>query len=579
MIKNIIRVAVLLTIVFGFTLSASAATFSSFPDLQQGSVSPYVVQLQKFLNTHGYVVNPTVGQSGSPGYESTSFGAMTKTALTKFQVKNAVVPANGIFASSTKAKMDKLSQTSVAKYSNAQYAVQSASGYLSVLIEPISLNPTVLGGHIECSVGGSAYGTCNRDFPDGSFVQVKAIPDAGYHFKGWNNGGVYNNVSLTYGAFINQNSPQAIYLAFEQGSAVTNYNLKAVVKNNAGGVIECKMNGLSISCGGSYPKDSLIELIASSAANYSIKEWSGNGLSGKNATQNIALNSDKVDIAVEFEQPTYKLTTNIINPDGGSVECSKDGLSVDCNGSYPASVIYIKATPKTNHTVKWSGNYFGVAHDGSQEIDKNQIAVTLGDGPEIITVEFLKAQYKLTFSWQDDRVHISGAASGNTFDAGTSVPLTVNVDPGYYLVALPDVLTGAKRYNLIGKIETSVVMDSDKNIDSSYAKEIPFLNVTTNTGSGRGTITADPISLGQNVTSINEKYIDAVKLVASPSDDSVFTEWKGDLFVVSPLHKRDNPISISSSVDNRAINAVFTKTKSRITTTYFEKKEDGTTLD
>jgi peptidoglycan hydrolase-like protein with peptidoglycan-binding domain len=55
--------------------------------LEVGSEGEDVRILQKFLNTHGYVISAS--GPGSLGNETTSFGPATKAALIKFQEKYA----------------------------------------------------------------------------------------------------------------------------------------------------------------------------------------------------------------------------------------------------------------------------------------------------------------------------------------------------------------------------------------------------------------------------------------------------------------------------------------------------------
>jgi hypothetical protein len=54
-----------------------------------GSVGQEVLNLQKFLNTHGYVIAAT--GAGSPGNETMSFGRATQTALQKYQCAKKIV--------------------------------------------------------------------------------------------------------------------------------------------------------------------------------------------------------------------------------------------------------------------------------------------------------------------------------------------------------------------------------------------------------------------------------------------------------------------------------------------------------
>jgi hypothetical protein len=57
--------------------------------------------LQNFLNTHGFIL--ATSGAGSPGNETTLFGAPTKAALIKFQRVNSIRPAVGYFGPITRA--------------------------------------------------------------------------------------------------------------------------------------------------------------------------------------------------------------------------------------------------------------------------------------------------------------------------------------------------------------------------------------------------------------------------------------------------------------------------------------------
>jgi len=69
-------------------------------DLSIGMVGPDVKELQKFLNTNGFIVAET--GAGSPGEETSKFGAATRAALIKFQKANKISPAVGYFGSLTR---------------------------------------------------------------------------------------------------------------------------------------------------------------------------------------------------------------------------------------------------------------------------------------------------------------------------------------------------------------------------------------------------------------------------------------------------------------------------------------------
>ncbi|OHA85617.1 MAG: hypothetical protein A2408_01010 [Candidatus Yonathbacteria bacterium RIFOXYC1_FULL_52_10] len=72
-------------------------------NFEMGALGEDVRTLQKYLNAKGYQVAKT--GAGSPGNETTKFGAATKAALIKFQTANKITPAKGYFGPVTRAKM------------------------------------------------------------------------------------------------------------------------------------------------------------------------------------------------------------------------------------------------------------------------------------------------------------------------------------------------------------------------------------------------------------------------------------------------------------------------------------------
>ena len=69
-------------------------------NLSIGLINPEVFELQRYLNTHGFVVASS--GSGSPSNETDTFGSLTKAALIKFQRAQSL-PATGYFGPLTRA--------------------------------------------------------------------------------------------------------------------------------------------------------------------------------------------------------------------------------------------------------------------------------------------------------------------------------------------------------------------------------------------------------------------------------------------------------------------------------------------
>lgn len=72
-------------------------------DLELGMSGEDVQSLQKFLNQHKFSV--AENGPGAAGQETDYFGQLTRTALTRFQVANGVIPSAGYFGSITRAKI------------------------------------------------------------------------------------------------------------------------------------------------------------------------------------------------------------------------------------------------------------------------------------------------------------------------------------------------------------------------------------------------------------------------------------------------------------------------------------------
>ena len=78
----------------------TAPNFVFINNLSSGMVHPDVKELQKYLNTHGFLV--AQNGPGSIGNETIKFGALTKSALIKFQIANKISPAVGFFGPITR---------------------------------------------------------------------------------------------------------------------------------------------------------------------------------------------------------------------------------------------------------------------------------------------------------------------------------------------------------------------------------------------------------------------------------------------------------------------------------------------
>ena len=69
--------------------------------LKTGSINNDVKNLQIFLNNNGFTISKIKGSAGSKGYETKTFGSLTRTALINFQKKNKIYPSDGTLNNNT----------------------------------------------------------------------------------------------------------------------------------------------------------------------------------------------------------------------------------------------------------------------------------------------------------------------------------------------------------------------------------------------------------------------------------------------------------------------------------------------
>jgi len=84
----------------GTSLKKSSPVFSFQRDLRLGMKNMDVIQLQKYLNQHGFVV--TKKGPGSPGHENGSFGVLTRDALIRFQKSRHIAAKLGVLDVATR---------------------------------------------------------------------------------------------------------------------------------------------------------------------------------------------------------------------------------------------------------------------------------------------------------------------------------------------------------------------------------------------------------------------------------------------------------------------------------------------
>ena len=85
-------------------IASVAVAYVFKKNLRSGMNNSDVKKLQVFLNTHGFKV--AAKGAGSPGKETTYFGAATRAAIMKFQKANKIKPVNGLLGPLTRGKIN-----------------------------------------------------------------------------------------------------------------------------------------------------------------------------------------------------------------------------------------------------------------------------------------------------------------------------------------------------------------------------------------------------------------------------------------------------------------------------------------
>lgn len=158
--KNLLFVSIFLSFLFvGYSLAHAAL----YRTLRQGSTGADVRELQVFLNKDPQTRIATSG-AGSPGKETSSFGALTKAAVLKFQAKYAsevLYPAGisfptGVVGEMTRAKLNSLYPSSTSSSSGGATPTTPSQTIPGPSIA--SINPSIITANPQTvTISGSGF--------------------------------------------------------------------------------------------------------------------------------------------------------------------------------------------------------------------------------------------------------------------------------------------------------------------------------------------------------------------------------------------------------------------------------------
>jgi len=232
-------------------------------------------------------------------------------------------------------------------------------------------------GTLTATVGGEAIES-GAILAQGTVVDFVAEPSEDYNVK-W----MLNRCEIVAG---NTNS---FSITMETSQTVTAnfllaYNVNYMVAGG-NGTVSAATNGNPINPGDNIDEGSVIDVTATPAQGFKVKEWTLNGTVVPDNTSNsysFVLETDAI-ITVEFMEIFGMVNYNVVNGNG-TIAAMVDGTSVDSGVELSGgTVVEFTATPDENYAVKeWKHNNVVVADNTT-----NNYSIVVSDD-ETVTVEF-----------------------------------------------------------------------------------------------------------------------------------------------------------------------------------------------
>ncbi|HWO07659.1 MAG TPA: peptidoglycan-binding domain-containing protein [Candidatus Paceibacterota bacterium] len=137
----------------GGSSSSGSGCYAFTMTHQMGDNGGEVMQIQKFLNSHGAQV--AASGPGSPGNETSYFGALTRAAVAKWQAANGVSPAAGYWGPITRAKVASVcaSSPSTPTAPGGNQGLNGTAGTATITSTSEDVEDEVLSGQTEKIVG------------------------------------------------------------------------------------------------------------------------------------------------------------------------------------------------------------------------------------------------------------------------------------------------------------------------------------------------------------------------------------------------------------------------------------------
>ena len=330
------------------------------------------------------------------------------------QGKNVIFTANpqyGYQVKEWKLNGAPLSNTSLS------YTLQNLSAAATVTVEfevaTYAINFSTVNGNgtLTAKVDGAVIAN-GAKVQHGKEVVFETLPNANYRIKTWkDNSAVVNGTDATY-TISNLTATHNVTVEYEMITYAVSFSVV-----NGNGSLTAKVGSSNITNGAQVQYGSSVVFTASPNTGYRVKVWKKDnveveGVTGTSYT--VTGLSAALNVTVEYEQASYTVNFNAVNPLFGSLTATVDGSGIASGTTVlHGKDILFTASPDAGYRVKqWLLN--------GNVVNGTNIGYALNHTSEnIVTVEFELVDYTINFSVENGNGNISATANSTSFTTGT----------------------------------------------------------------------------------------------------------------------------------------------------------------
>jgi redox-regulated HSP33 family molecular chaperone len=362
----------------------------------------------------------------------------------------------------------------------------------------------------EGSVSEAVVQARSTDYPEGTIVELTAVPEEGWEFIRWEGdlSGDENPSQLT------MDSAKEVTAVFEE----IEYTLTIQIEGE-GSVDEAIVQARTTD----YTSGTIVELTAVPEDGWEFIRWEGD-LDGDENPSQLTMDSAK-EVTAVFEEIEYTLTIQI-EGEGSVDEAIVQARTTDYTSG---TIVELTAVPEDGwEFIRWEGDLDG---------DENPSQLTMDSGKEVTAV-FEEIEYTLTIQIEGEGSVDEAIVQARTTDytSGTIVELTAVPEDGWEFIRWEGDLDGDEN-------PSQLTMDSAKEVTAVF-EEIEYTLTIQIEGEG----SVDEAIVQARTTDYTSGTI--VELTAVPEDGWEFIRWEGD------LDGDENPSQLTMD-SSKEVTAVF----------------------